>query len=155
MTARISTGEATSLVDKLRTDFTDGVIAVYDGVQPSDANDVPNGTFIGYVTKDGNAWVPGDTTDGLEFEAASGTTILKSTSQTWRLTARSDLVGTATARWFRFIVNAGDDDSLSTTNKRIDGAVGVTTGELRLQFLDFVANQTADITSFQISQDKE
>lgn len=153
MTVRISTGLATTQMTALSTAMTDGVIAVYDGVQPSSADDAPNGTFIGYVTKDGNAWVDGDTTDGLEFAAAAAGVLAKSTSQTWRLTARSDLSGTATARWARFIQNTGETGALSTSLKRIDFAVGITTGELRLTSVDFVANQTADVTSFTITQD--
>jgi hypothetical protein len=137
----------------LSTAMTDGVIAVYDGVQPSSADAVPNGTFIGYVTKDGNAWTDGDTVDGLEFEAAAAGVLAKSTSQTWRLTADVGLSGTATARWARFIQNTGEDGSSSTTLKRIDFAVGITTGELRLTSVDFSAGQTADVTSFTITQD--
>ena len=155
MTVRISTGLANDMVAAVRTALTDGVIAVYDGVQPADANDPPNGTFIGYVTKDGNAWVDGDTADGLEFEAAAGVKVAKSTSQTWRLTANASLSGTAVARWGRFIQNTGEDDSTSTTLKRVDFAVGVNTGELRLSFTSFTANQTADVTAFEFNQAKE
>lgn len=155
MTTRISTGLCSDMVGAVRTAMTDGVIAIYDGVQPASSNDVPIGTFIGYVTKDGNDWVDGDTTDGLEFEAVSGLELAKSTSQTWRLKARSDLPGTAIARWGRFIQNTGEDNSSSTTLKRFDFEVGVNTGELKLAFTSFVADQTADVTAFTITQDRE
>ena len=155
MTVRISTGLGSGMANAVRTAMTDGVIAVYDGVQPANANDPPNGTFIGYVTKDGNAWVDGDTTDGLEFEVVAGLVLAKSTTQVWRLTADAGLVGTAVARWGRFIQNTGEDGSQSTTLNRIDFAVGVNTGELRLAFTSFTAGQTADVTAFTATQKQE
>lgn len=149
MAVRFSTGERDSVADKIVADFADGVIDLYDGSQPASANDAPNGTKIGSITESGGAFSHGSATNGLELQSNSDGTISIKSGETWIFTSAQ----AGTVRWGRLKTNATDDDSSSTSQKRIDFSVGVTTGNMKIaQGVTFTAaSQTATISAFTLT----
>lgn len=146
MAFRFSTGLRNRILDLYAADYAGGAIAVYTGVQPTTPDDPPTGTFLGYISKDGATWTPGDPTNGLTFQPAADGIITKNASEVWRITA----VAAGRAGWARFVPNSpADDGSLSTTLYRQDMSIGVTTGNLQMTVIDFQVGTNADVTVFE------
>jgi hypothetical protein len=95
-----------------------GHIRLYSGPQPASPDFVPTGTYLGYISTDGDEPVPGSPTGGLLL-GYLGDGELREDS-TWVLKG----VANGTIGWWRFVWNAEDDDSASTFYPRIDGAAG-------------------------------
>lgn len=156
MAVKFSTGAIAKMLGKNGTDsgadglrgiFTNGVIKLYTGAQPATADDAPTGTLLGDITVGGGAFVEGSATNGLNFGAPSGKTISKATGETWKFTG----VAAGTIGWFRFQANAVDNDSSSTTLSRIDGSVGVTSGDMRLTSVTSAVGTSITIDTFTIT----
>ena len=130
----------------LRGLLKNGVIRVYSGAQPASPNDAPTGTLLGSVTKDGAAFVEGVATNGLTLGAPVGRTVSKSTD-VWKFTG----VAAGTMGWFRFQANAVDDDSSSTTLVRVDGSVGITSGDMRVTSVTSAIGSVATVDTFVIT----
>jgi hypothetical protein len=124
----------------------DGVIRIYTGAQPATADAAPTGTLLGSITEAGGAFVEGTATNGLELLAPSGRTVSKNAS-VWTYTG----VAAGTMGWFRFQANAVDNDSLSTTLVRIDGSVGITSGDMRVTSVTSAIGSTATVDSLTIT----
>lgn len=145
MTEKLSTGFRNAQLNSqgFAQIFAAGVIAVYTGAQPATADDAATGTLLGYITKDGAAFVPGSPTNGLNWGAAAGGVIGKN-SDNWRLTGAA----TGTAGWFRLMGNAADNGLASTTLPRIDGAVATSGGEINLTSLSIGIGSVTTIDTF-------
>lgn len=145
MTVKLSTGFRNALLNNQSFSeiFSAGVIAVYSGAQPASADGAPTGTLLGYITKDGAAFVPGSPTNGLNWGAAAGGVIGKN-SDNWRLAGAA----AGTAGWFRLMGNAADNGLASTTLPRIDGAVATSGGELNLSSLTVAVGSITTIDTF-------
>lgn len=145
MTVKLSTGFRNTLLNNqgFSEIFSAGVIAVYSGAQPASADDAPTGTLLGYITKDGAAFVPGSPTNGLNWGAAAGGVIGKNTDN-WRLTGAA----AGTAGWFRLMGNAADNGLASTTLPRIDGAVATSGGDINLTSLSIGIGSVTTIDTF-------
>lgn len=145
MTVKLSTGFRNALLNNQSFSeiFSAGVIAVYSGAQPASADNAPTGTLLGYITKDGGAFVPGSPTNGLNWGAAAGGVIGKNTDN-WRLTGAA----AGTAGWFRLMGNATDNGLASTTLPRIDGAVATSGGEINLTSLSIGIGSVTTIDTF-------
>ncbi len=123
-----------------------GVIRVYSGAQPADADSVPTGTLLGSITTAGLSFTEGTATNGLQLLAPVGRTVSKAAS-VWTYTG----VAAGTMGWFRFQANAVDDDSVSTSLVRIDGSVGITSGDMRVTSVTSAIASTATIDTFVIT----
>ncbi|MDD4995795.1 MAG: hypothetical protein PHW53_05030 [Patescibacteria group bacterium] len=130
----------------LRGLMKDGCIRVYSGAQPADADSAVTGTLLGSITTAGGAFVEGAATNGLELGAPSGRTVSKA-SNVWTFTG----VAAGTMGWFRFQANAADDDSSSTTLVRIDGSIGITSGDMRVTSVTSAVASTATVDTFVIT----
>jgi hypothetical protein len=130
----------------LRGLFKAGVIRVYTGAQPANAEAAPTGTLLGSITKDGAAFVEGTATNGLVLAAPSGRTISKSTD-VWKFTG----VAAGVMGWGRFQANAVDDDSISSTLDRIDFSIGVTSGDMRITTTTAAIGSSATVDTFVIT----
>lgn len=104
-----------------------GVIEVYTGAQPASADDGETGTKLLRVTLASGAFVAGTATNGLNLATAVAGVSSKESAETWSGVG----LAAGTAGWFRYYSNAYET-GLSTTAIRVDGACGVTTGELRM-----------------------
>lgn len=156
MSVKYSTGTISKLfgrngvdsgADGLRGIFLNGVIKFYTGAQPASADDPITGTFLGDVTVNGLPFTEGTATNGLNFDAPSLRTLSKSTSEVWQFKGAA----AGTIGWFRFQANAVDNDTLSTTLSRIDGSVGITSGDLRLTSVTSAINTVITIDTFTIT----
>lgn len=124
----------------------DGVIRIYTGAQPTTADAAVTGTLLGSITKDGAAFSEGTATNGLQLLAPSGRTVSKS-ADVWKFTG----VAAGTMGWFRFQANAVDNDSLSTTLVRIDGSVGITSGDMRVTSVTSAIGSSSTVDTFVIT----
>jgi hypothetical protein len=156
MAVKYSTGAITKLLGKngvdtsadgLRGIFTNGVMKFYTGAQPASADDAVTGTLLGDVTVNGGAFTEGTATNGLNFGAPAGRTVSKATGEVWKFT----VVAAGTIGWFRFQANPVDNDASSTSLSRIDGSVGITSGDLRLTSVTSASGTVITIDTFVIT----
>lgn len=131
MTLKFSTGLRNALASTAGFSgvFANGIIEIRTGPQPANADAAPTGTLLGTVTLNGGAFTPGSPTNGLTFSAAADGTVEK--SGVWKFTG----LAAGNAGWFRFKGNALDSDAVSATLPRLDGAIAVAGGEMRISNL--------------------
>lgn len=156
MAVKFSTGVIAKMLGKNGTDtgadglrgiFTNGVIKVYTGAQPADADQAPTGTWLGDITVGGAAFVEGSPSNGLNFGAPVGKAVSKAAGETWKFTGAA----AGTIGWFRFQANAVDNDSISTSLSRIDGSVGITSGDMRMTTVTSAIASSTTIDSFSVT----
>lgn len=153
MALRLSTAMRVAILGKATGDnasfkdlFQDGIIEIYSGSQPADADTAESGTKLLRITESGGAFTPGTATNGLEFGDASGGSISKAAAETWQ----GDGITGGTAGYFRFYDN--DYDTGAGTDKiRFDGAVATSGAELNLSSTTIVATATTTIDAFTIT----
>lgn len=155
MSVKFSTGaiakmlgkNGTSSGDGLQGIFTNGVIKLYTGAQPADADTAYSGTYLGDITVNGGAFVSGSATNGLNFGNPSGKTVSKASGEAWKFTGAA----AGTIGWFRFYANATDAGGSSTSLPRIDGSIGVTSGDMRLTSVTSAVGTSITIDAFTIT----
>lgn len=156
MTVRYSTGLLSKLLgdsavtagsNGLAGILKDGVIDIYTGAQPVSADSAATGTLLATVTKDHGAWTAGGSTNGLRFDPPSGATLSKAAADNWQYIG----IAAGTAGWFRFRGNAADAGGSSTTLPRIDGSIGVGTGDLILSTTSIVVGTPGTVDVFSIT----
>jgi hypothetical protein len=135
----------TSVAKTFKDTFRNGVIRVYSGTEPADADaDEGSGTLLLEITKDSGALTPGTSTNGLNFDAiASG--VLSKNADVW-----SDAgLANGTAAWYRLYDN-GRITGASTTAKRCQGTVSTsgTTFILSSTSIKLGATTTIDTCDF-------
>lgn len=156
MAVRYSTGVISKLfgrngvdsgADGLRGIFLNGVMKFYTGAQPASADDPITGTLLGDVTVLALPFAEGSAANGINFDSPSLRTLSKASAEIWQFKG----IAAGTIGWFRFQANAVDNDTLSTTLSRIDGSVGITSGDLRLTSVTSAINTIITIDSFTIT----
>jgi len=120
----LAAGTGTHLQDAMRN----GVLRVYSGSQPTNADSAASGTLLAQFTVDGGTFVHGTATNGINWDNAASAVISKAAAETWKSTA----VATGTAGWFRFCANPTDSGGASTTLPRVDGTVGTSGADMLL-----------------------
>lgn len=136
MALKLSTGARTALANNegLKTIFSGGYIDIYSGGQPSSPDYAETGTKLLRIGIGG--------TGGVQFGTAASGEIPKS-AETWSGTVTVAGVG----GWFRLYGTGGTSGS-STSEKRIDGNVGVSGSDLVLANTTFALNATVTIDTF-------
>ena len=156
MTIRYSTGVYNGLLGKngtdtgadgLRGQFANCCIDFYQGTQPTSANNASGSTYLGQATLNGGAFAHGTATNGLNFDAPVLATLGIPSGAQWIL----NVTAAGTANWARVKANPVDNDSVSTTLKRIDMTVGINTGECRMSVVNLQVGQTVTINSCNIA----
>jgi len=148
MAFKYSTKLFNAMLGAVDTQLTNGVIYLYTGAQPVDADSAVTGTLIGIATKDAGAFTPGAATNGLNFATAVLNAMSKESAEVWKFTA----IAAGTIGWFRFVGNATDSGASSTALPRIDGSVGITSGDARTSKVTYAIGETGTIDSFTITQ---
>lgn len=150
MTIRASTGLKNAMLGEtgLKAALADGVIRIYSGSQPTNADQAVNGTLLVEITVDGGAFSHGSPTNGLEWDDPASGTISKPSADTWTGTG----VATGVAGWARFCANPTDDGTASTTLSRLDMSVGKGTGDLQLSNvnIEIGAPVTVDVATLRL-----
>lgn len=122
MTVKISTGlrNHMAVTGSMRSAFNaNSRLSIYGGSEVATADaDATGATLLCVIT--------GPSSAGLEFEATATDGVLaKLASQTWSGTN----LASGTATWFRF-EEVGDGRGASTTQKRIQGNIGIAMGDM-------------------------
>jgi len=148
MALQLSTGLRDKMLNAtgFTTAFNDGIIHVYSGPQPTNADAAVQGTLLGKITVNSGAWAAGSPTNGLGFDAPVSGVVSKAVAEVWSMNA----LATGTAGWFRLMGNAADALGSSTTLARLDGSVAQSGGDLNLSSTAIVsgAPTTIDVFSF-------
>ena len=144
-----STGAVNKLLgtSPLKDIFNDSIIQFYTGAQPISADSAVTGTLLGTVTVSGAAFTPGSPTAGLAFDAPSGKTLSKAAAEVWQFKG----IAAGTIGYFRLLGNAVDAGATSTSLPRIDGTIGITTGDMKLSTVTSTVGATITIDTFVIS----
>lgn len=134
----------------LKDIFKDGVLRIYSGTQPVDADAAFNGTLLCSFTKSAGVFTPGTPDNGLRFGVAAAGAIAKD-ADAWQGVA----VATGTAGWFRFYANATDAGAgdPTFTLPRIDGSIGISGAQLNMSSTAITISSTITIDSFVITLD--
>ena len=152
MTLRLSTKLRTNLAGStgFAATFANGVIDVYSGSQPANADLAPTGTKLGRFTLSSGAFAAGSPTNGLTFAAAADGAVAK--SGVWSF---SGGLATGTAGWFRFKTNAGadtdTDDSGTKAQARIDGSVAVSGADMNISNTALVTGAVQSLEAYTIA----
>jgi hypothetical protein len=128
MTIKQSTGLRNNLSGStgFAATFANGIIEIRSGPQPATADSAATGTLLGTVTLNGGAFTPGVATNGLTLGAPANGTVER--AGTWKFTGLANGV----PGWFRFKGNALDNDMVSTTLPRLDGAIASSGGDMQI-----------------------
>ena len=139
----IAAAQGGSLKDTMRN----GVLKIYSGSQPADADTLASGTHLATITVSSGAFTAGAETNALEFGDADDGEIEKASGEVW---SGEGLV-TGTAGWFRFYANATDAGGASTTLPRIDGSIGTSGSDLNMSSTSVIDGSTYTIDSFKLT----
>ena len=151
MAEKFSTGHAQAVCAAVKTNYANGVLAIFSGAQPTDANATEGaGLLLALITLSSGAFTAGVATNGLNFDDPVSGVLSKAAAETWsgNGTAAAGASGT-TATWFRFYANDYVTGA-STTAKRFDGTIGSTlsTAELKLTVTTVVTGVPVLIDTF-------
>jgi hypothetical protein len=147
LTAMLGESGVDAGADGIKGLFKDGVINIYSGNQPASADNADgSGVLLGVVTLNSGAFVDGQAANGLEFDPPVLGVLSKIVADIWSFNA----IATGTAGWFRLRGNAADNGAISTTLPRIDGTIGLGTGDMALPNTDLVIGAPNAITQFSI-----
>lgn len=152
MAFRLSTGLRNKLLGDGSTDkdfknlFANGILKIFSGSQPADADTTESGTLLCTITLASGAFTGGVSTNGINFGTASAGAIAKAAAETWSGVVAS----TGTAGWFRFYANDATTGA-STTAARFDGAIATSGAELNMSSTSLTSGATTTITSFSVT----
>jgi hypothetical protein len=127
--------------------FTNGVLHIYAGPQPINADSGVQGVLLGKVTVGAGAFTPGTATNGLNFGAPTGGVIAKAAGEVWQMVG----IAAGTAGWFRLMGNPVDDLASSTTLSRMDGSIANSGGDLNLSTVTVAIGTPITIDIFQFT----
>lgn len=145
MAAKLSVALRNAMYTAFINALANGVVHVYDGIQPDDVEDAESGNYLGYISNGGGAVVSGDPTNGIEWEISGSKVVIK-TSEEWKLVVATS----GTARSFRFYDNDIDTGADGTPEYfRMDGNVATTGANLNLASTTLLAGTTVPINSFE------
>ena len=153
MTVMLSSGLRNSLLGTgttggapMSSQFANGVMYIYSGPQPLNADQAVQGTLLLVITNTAGTFNFGTATNGLLLGTGVSGVIAKATAQTWQGVAAA----TGTAGWARLMGNASDNLGVSTTLPRIDMSVGTAGADLNLSSVNIAAGAptTVDVWQF-------
>lgn len=142
MAIKLSTGLRGKLMDtgSLKTIMAGGLIRIYSGVAPADADAAVTGTLLCTVSNN-------STGTGINFDAAAVAGVIsKAAAETWS----GANAATGTATYFRHVA-AGDDGTLSTTQARIQGTISTVGADLNLSSVALVSGATQTIDYYSVT----
>lgn len=149
MAERFSISHANAVCAAVRTAYANGVLAIYGGAsQPADAENTEAGTLLALITVSSGAFTPGESTNGLNFDAPSAGVLNKAAAETWSGVGLAAAGTGTTATYFRFYDNDYDTGA-SPTGLRFDGAIGMSsTAELQMSVTTIVEGAPVVINTF-------
>jgi hypothetical protein len=139
MAIKISTGLRTALMGTsgMKTLLDGGFMKIYSGGQPTTADYTETGTLLATISTTSG-------TGGLIFGTAAAGQLPKS-YDTWS----GVIVAAGVAGYFRIYGTAGTSGS-SSSEKRIDGAIGTVSADMSLSNNSLTVGATVTIDSFYV-----
>jgi len=150
MAERLSTGfvNAVNQTGSVKSIMQDGVIRIFSGTQPANADAVETGTLLMEITVDAGAFTPGVATNGLEMGSSADGVLSKAAAETWKGVGLAAASTGTVAGWFRWYDN-NRTTGASTTAVRLDGAIGATTAyELQMSNTTITEDGESIINTF-------
>jgi len=130
----------------MTTAFANGVLYIFSGPQPLNADAATQGTLLLKITKDAGSFAFGTSTNGLNFAAPASGVVAKD-SNNWQGVGLVDGI----AGWFRLMGNPSDSLGSSTSLPRMDGSVGTAGADLNLSSVNIVTSAPTTIDVFQFT----
>jgi hypothetical protein len=157
MAERLSNGfvNGVNITGSVKTLMTNGIIHIYTGSQPVDADAAETGDLIAIITLASGAFTPGSATNGINLAATStGGVISKASGEVWSGVGTALAGAGKVAGWFRWYGNARILGA-STTGVRLDGAIGTTVSyELQLSNTTIATGSPVTISVFDYTTPK-
>jgi hypothetical protein len=125
--------------------FKDGIMDIYSGTIPANADAIETGTLLVSITVASGAFVAASPANSLEFGAPSSGTIAKDAS-VWSGVG----VATGEAGYYRFYDNAYTTGA-SSSAIRFDGTCAVSGGDLNMSDLTVTDELTTTIDTFSVT----
>jgi len=127
--------------------FVNGVMEIFTGVQPLNADAVETGDKVAIVTVDGGAFTAGVATNGLNFDDTTDATLTQASAEDWK----GAFIVEGTMGWFRFYAN-DQTAGASTTAIRFDGSVGTSTrADAQVVTTDATIGGSVDFSNFKLN----
>lgn len=145
MSLKLSTGLVNAIMGSasFKEALADGIIAVFSGSQPANADAAETGTKLLEITVGSGAFVAGQATNGLEFDdTITDGTVVKATDEVWS----GKGIAAGTAGWYRFYSNAYQTGA-STSAVRLDGACASSGSQLNMSSTNIAVNATITVDS--------
>lgn len=141
--AKFSTGLRTKMLDtgSLKASLALAVLRIYSGAEPATADAAVTGTLLSEITVGGAG-------TGLSLGPTATAGVITKASETWSDTNNN---ASGTAGYFRLVVLASDDGTLSTTQARVQGSVGTAGADLNLSSTSITAGGSQTIDYFSIA----
>lgn len=133
----------TQYPQSLKDIFTYGVLCIYTGNQPANADTAPTGTKLLEITEASGAFVAGAVANGLSWDAPVAG-VLGKDATVWSGVG----LATGTAGWFRLYANDFDTGANALC---LDGTVGTSGAQLNLSSVAIVLAATTTIDDFEIT----
>ena len=129
--------QVTPMAHAVQDVFKGGSIEIYTGLQPSSANDAPTGTLLVTIMY---------SSAGITFDDAASGILTKADAETWS----GVCVATGTAGWARLLTPT-DGGASSTTDERMDMAVGTSGAQIHMSSTSFATGATQTLTELSIT----
>jgi hypothetical protein len=141
MTLKISTGLRNAMLGTggFKETMDGGFLRFYTGTQPESADAAATGTLL--VTFYSNS-----VDAGLNFATPANGLITKA-NEVWSGTSGA----TGTAGWFRFSDSADTPTDVSTTAKRVDGAIAISGAEVNTANVAFISGVMRSVDTFSLT----
>lgn len=147
MSVQLSTGLRQDMLNAtgMKGAFANGVMYIYSGPQPVNADSAVQGTLLGIVTVGAGAFTFGTSTNGINFDAPVAGVLSKAAAEAWQMVG----IAAGTAGWFRLMGNATDSLGASTTLPRLDGSIATSGADLNLSNVTIAVGTPVTIDVFQ------
>jgi len=149
MSVSLSSGLRNGMLNAtgMKEAFTNGVMYVFSGPQPINADAATQGTLLIKITLASGAFAFGTATNGINFDAPASGVVAKAAAETWSGIGLADGI----AGWFRLMGNPSDALGSSTSLPRMDGSVGTAGADLNLSSVNVVTSAPTTIDVFQFT----
>lgn len=127
--------------------FRNGVMDIYSGAQPSNADAGETGTKLVSITLGSGSFTGGTATNGINFGESNNGVLAKEAGEVWSGVGLTD----GTAGWFRFYANDYTTGA-STTAVRFDGNVATSGADLNMSNTAVDDGGTVTIDSVSLTQ---
>lgn len=141
MTIHFSDTAVIAAVGAVKALLNSGVLKVYTGTQPADANTAITTQVLLATLTFGSTAFGSATASG-----SGGSKVVNAVANT--ITSDTDAAATGTATWFRAYETGG-------TTAVLDGSVGVSGADVNLSTVNIIAGGTVELTGFTLSEPEQ